>query len=314
MGREMDPRNDDLPNSGLPNNDPPNGELSRNELLHNGRSDAMDGATDCAWGMFLDALICGLGSMADGETLALVAPPDSSGWSGQLVIRADRERGWMWVTHGVLGSTAAEEVVARAHEGGAFGLADAIVRVAREELRLPHPQLLTAQASGPGAAQLADRLGLGTAVAGPDGRFGSDEQPEVLAFGGPDALRPMAARVIREVFGIDPEVDDDGDLSFQVDGTPAWLIFTANGGIVQAWSMVVRGVYSRRNTAVELDILNNKAAWSTWYMSDRDVFLRNTLPARPLTADNLEAVLRNFALELRSNRKELAYRLGGTAA
>lgn len=314
MGREMDPRNDDLPNSGLPNNDPPNGELSRNELSHNERSDAMDGATDCAWGMFLDTLISGLGAVADGETLALVAPPDSNGWSSQLVIRADRERGWMWVTRGVLGSTAADEVVARVHEGGAFELADAIVRVAREDLRLPHPQLLTAWASGPGAAQLADRLRLGMAVPGPDGRLGSDDQPEVLAYGGPDALRPMAARVIREVFGVEPEVDDDGDLRFHVDDTPAWLVFTANGGIVQAWSMVVRGVYSRRNTAVELDILNNKAAWSTWYMSDRDVFLRNTLPARPLTADNLEGVLRNFALELRSNRKELAYRLGGTAA
>lgn len=312
--------------------EPRNDDLSNNDLSNNERSDAMNGATDCAWGMFLDTLIGGLGSVADGETLALVAPPDSTGWSSQLVVRADTERGWMWVTRGVLGSTAAEEVVARAPEGGAFELADAIVRVAREELRLPHPQLFTAQATGPGAAQLAARLGLGVAVPGPDGRLDPDvrpgfddragaagrtdldDQPEMLAFGGPDALRPMSARVIREVFGIVPEVDDDGDLRFHVDETTAWLMFSADGGLVQVWSMVVRGVYSRRNTAVELDILNNKGAWSTWYMSDREVFLRNTLPARPLTADNLKGVLRNFALELRGNRKELTYRLGGTAA
>lgn len=313
----MEPLNDDAPNDDLTNDD---------------RGDAMDGATHCAWGMFLDTLIVGLGSVVDGETLALVAPPDSNGWSGQLVIRADPERGWMWVTRGVRGSTAADEVVARAHEGGAFELADAIVRVAREEFRLPHPQLFTACASGPGAAQLADRLGLGVAAPGPDGPLGPDgwpgtddraaaagrpdfdDQPEMVAFGGPDALRPMAARVIREVFDIEPEVDDDGDLRFHIDDTPAWLVFSADGGLVQAWSLVVRGVYSRRSTAVELDILNNKGAWSTWYMSDREVFLRNTLPARPLTADNLDGVLRNFALELRGNRKELAYRLGGTAA
>lgn len=307
-------------------------EPQENDAMGDEANEAMSGATDCAWGMFLDTLIIGLGQLADGETLALVAPAGSSGWSSQLVVRADRERGWMWVTRGAAGSTAAEEVVGRAGEGGACELADAIVRVAREDLRLPHPQLFTARAAGPGAARLADNLGLGMAVDGPDGRPGSDDHTgpdaragagaprdldaplEMVAFGGPDALRPMAARVIRDVFGQYPEVDDDGDLFFHVDETPAWLMFGADGGLVQTWSLVVRGVYSRRNTAVELGILNSKAAWSTWYMSDRNVFLRNTLPARPLTADNLEGVLQNFALELRRNREELAYRLGGAAA
>lgn len=116
------------------------------------------------------------------------------------------------------------------------------------------------------------------------------------------------------MFGVDPDVDDDGDLVFPVDGTTTFLMFNGDQSLIQAWARVVCGVYSRRNTAVELDLLNRKAAWSTWYMNGRDVFLRNTLPARPFAADNLDGVLRNFALELRDNRDELAYRLGGTPA
>lgn len=260
----------------------------------------MDAATDCAWGMFEDTLICRLGVIDDGESLALVAPTDANGWRSQLVVRADRSRGLVWVARGVEGSTGAEEVVAQGHEGGFFEVAQAIGRVAREDLRLPHPQLFTARASGPGAARLADELGLGL-------------RADAVS-GGPEDLRPLAASVIKGVFGVEPDVDSDGDLHFLVDDTVVFLKFNRSQSLIQVWARVVRGVYSRRNTAVELDLLNRKAAWSTWYMNGRDVFLRNTLPARPLTPDNLDGALRNFALELRGNRDELAYRLGGTPA
>ena len=133
------------------------------------RDDGMDGAggeaTECAWGVFLDTLILRIGAVGDGDALALVAPPGPEGWSQQLVVRSDRVRGFMWVTRGIAGSTAAEEVVASAGADGAFALADAIVRVAREDLRLPHPQLFTARASGRGAAELAESLGLADADA-----------------------------------------------------------------------------------------------------------------------------------------------------
>lgn len=266
-------------------------------------NDSCDAATDCAWGMFEDALICGLDQIGEGEALALIAPGGPDGWADQLVIRADAERGWMWVTRGVAGSTAADMMIARVGEGGSAELADAIVRQARVGLRLPHPQLFTARASGPGASRLAEALGLAMP---PEVRR---VEPE-----GSEDLRTLAAGVVRQVFGVDPETDSDGDLVFPVDGTTAFLMFNGDQSLIQVWSCVVCGVYSRRTTAVELDLLNRKAAWSTWYMSGRDVFLRNTLPARPFAADNLDGVLRNFALELRGNRDELAYRLGGAPA
>lgn len=278
------------------------------------RDDGMDGAggeaTECAWGVFLDTLILRIGAVGDGDALALVAPPGPEGWSQQLVIRSDRGRGFMWVTRGIAGSTAAEEVVASAGADGAFALADAIVRVAREDLRLPHPQLFTARASGRGAAELAESLGLADADApgGPDGRTDGGVR------GGPDALRPVVVEAVGRMFGQEAGVDDDGDVYFTVAGTTVFVIFSPDGGLVQAWALVVRGVYSRRNTAVEVDLLNSKGMWSTWYLSGRDVFQRITLPARPLSADNIEGMLRAFAKDLEQNRDELAYRLGGKVA
>lgn len=278
------------------------------------RDDGMDGvggeATECAWGVFLDTLILRIGAVGDGDALALVAPPGPEGWSQQLVVRSDRGRGFMWVTRGIAGSTAAEEVVASAGADGAFALADAIVRVAREDLRLPHPQLFTARASGRGAAELAESLGLADADApgGPDGRTDGGVR------GGPDALRPVVVEAVGRMFGQEAGVDDDGDVYFTVAGTTVFVIFSPDGGLVQAWALVVRGVYSRRNTAVEVDLLNSKGMWSTWYLSGRDVFQRITLPARPLSADNIEGMLRAFAKDLEQNRDELAYRLGGKVA
>lgn len=279
-----------------------------------------DESTNCAWGMFVDTLICQLGVIGDGEMLALVAPADSNGLRSQLVLRADRGRDLVWVTRGVEGSTAAEEVVAQAGEGGYFEIADAIGRVAREELRLPHPQLFTAAATGMGAARLADQLGLAvasTVVAG-DAEFARERGDAAgrsdVASGWPDALRPLAVEVLREVTGQDPVVDDDGDLFFDIDGTRCIMLFSPDGSLVQLQAQVVRRIYSRRNTAVELDLLNSKGLWNTWFMNGREVYLRSAVPARPLTADNLQRTLRFYAQELCAIREELAYRLGGVAA
>lgn len=277
------------------------------------RRDDMREATECAWGMFLDTLICGLGAVRGGETLALVAPPGPEGWSQHLVVRADPDRGFRWVTRGIAGSTAAEDVVASAGTDGSFALADAIVRVAREDLRLPHPQLFTARASGPGASELADRLGLEDADAADAPARRADEADGTVR-GGPDALRPVVRAAVEKVIGRAPGIDDDGDVVFDVAGTTVFVMFGPDGGMIQAWALVVRGVYSRRNTAVEVDLLNRKAVWSTWYLSGRDVFQRITLPASPLSADNVQKMIRAFATDLEQNRDELAYRLGGTPA
>lgn len=283
-------------------------------------NEPMDAATDCAWGMFEDALIMGLGRIGQGEVLALIAPTGPGGWAAQLVIRADTERGGMWVARGIAGSTAADEVVARVGRGGSAELASAIVRQAREEMRLPHPQLFTAAATGPGAALLAEQLGLTAAADMTDRYAGTGDGPrgvegrDGVVVGGPDDLRPLAAAVVRDVVGQDPGVDDDGDLTFHVDGSPAYVIFSRDGSAVQLSAMVVRGIYSRRNTAVEVDLLNRKGLWNTWFMNGREVYLRSTVPALPLTADNLGRALRVFGHELCTTREELAYRLGGVAA
>lgn len=263
------------------------------EAFDGSLEDAMDGATDCAWGMFQDALIMGIRQIDPGGRLVLVAPAGLRGLASQLVLRADLDSGAVWVTWGIAGSTAAEEVVCRGGEPA--DLAQAIVRVAREDLRLPHPQLFTARVLGPGAARLADAL-----------RVTVTADEEI-----PDDLRPLAAAVIARVFGAEPEVDDDGDLTFLIGGTRAWLAVLPGGGLVRITAPVVRNVYSRRTAAVEVGLLNRNSVCSMWFTHNRDVFLRNTIPAHPLSADNLEGMLREFADEMSGKRDDLAYRLGG---
>lgn len=279
----------------------------------------MDAATDCAWGMFEDALICGLGGIGEGEALALVAPADANGWAEQLVIRADPERGGTWVTHGVAGSTAADVLVAGAGEDGPAELAAAIVRQARGQLRLPHPQLFTAAVTGAGAAALADRLGLAVRPSGGEASAAlaagtASADPPGLAAGGPEELRSLAVEVVRRVTGQDPEVDDDGDLVLDVEGTRCFLLFSRDGSEVRLHSQVVRRIYSRRNTAVEVDLLNSKGSWHTWYLQGREIYLRATVPALPLSADNLGRTLTLYAHDLCTTRDELAYRVGGVVA
>ncbi|MGN0101656.1 MAG: T3SS (YopN, CesT) and YbjN peptide-binding chaperone 1 [Dietzia sp.] len=264
-------------------------------------------ATECAWGVFLDTLLLGLGSLGERDVLALVSPAGAEGWSQQIVCRADPDNGYVWATRGIAGSTAAEAMVA---SGGAHAVAGAVVRVAREELRLPHPQLFTARPAGRGAVDVAGRLGLtdADAVTEPGLRATG------MVRGAPEALRPMVMEVAARVLGRPPEVDDDGDVHVDVSGTRVYVLIRPDGGMVEVFTRVVRGVYSRRNTAVEVDLLNRRNWWSTWYLTGRDVYQKILLPARPLSADNLEAALTAFAQELERHRDDLAYRLGGVAA
>ena len=267
-------------------------------------------ATECAWGVFLDTLLLGLGSLGEEDVLALVAPAGAEGWSQQIVCRADPDNGYLWATRGIAGSTAADTMVASGGAGDAHAVVEAVVRVAREDLRLPHPQLFTARATGRGAQDVAGRLGLtdADAVTEPENRA------DRAVRGTPDALRPMVTEVAARVLGCPPEVDDDGDVHVDVGGTRVYVLIRPDGGMVEVVTRVVRGVYSRRNTAVEVDLLNRKGWWSTWYLNGRDVYQKILLPARPLSADNLGEALTAFARELEQHREDLAYRLGGVAA
>jgi len=280
------------------------------------RRDDLRQSEECAWGVFLDTLILRLRDVGEDESLALVAPPGDLGLSRQLVIRYLDDPGWTWVTRGVAGSTGAEVMVGRCVEDDYVPLAEAIVRVVRDDFRLPHPQLLTARADGAGAAHLAECLGLEDAgvVREPEPRGDGQSVGDELIAGDRDALRPMVARKIHEVFGEPADVDADGDLHFDLDGTHTVVILGEGGMAVEAVARVVQGVYSRRNTAVEVDLLNRRRMWSTWYMLDRDVFQRLLIPALPLAEENVAIMLRAFAVDLRRNRDELAYRVGGRVA
>lgn len=263
-------------------------------------------ANECAWGMFLDTLLCRIGDVQDGETLALIAPAGSGGVRDQLVIHTDRDLGLRWVTRSWFGRTAAEQVVARADaEDGTFTLAEAVVREARDGIGLPHPQLFTAHAHGAGAAHLAECLGLADE--------GSVSEP------GGDTTRSadhtaMVLAEVRDLFDGDVRLDDDGDVVFTLHGTKAFILFRGPGTHLEIAAPVATGVYSRRTAAVELDLLNRKGMWSTWFMQDRNVWLRSQVFARPLVREHVRWALMTFAEDLGTHRDELAYRLGARVA
>jgi hypothetical protein len=276
------------------------------------RRDDLRQSEECAWGVFLDTLILRLRDVGEDESLALVAPPGDLGLSRQLVIRYLDDPGWTWVTRGVAGSTGAEVMVGRCVEDDYVPLAVEMVRVAREEFGLPHPQLFTASALGPGAGRLAEALGLEDVDLARERGARISETEQVS--GGPDALLPMIVDVAGEVFGTAPRVDDDGDVVLDIAGTTAFVLVSPDGLLVQAWAMVARGIYSRRTAAVEVGLANRDSARATWFVQDRDLFLRLTLPARPLVRTHVADMLRAFADELVSTRSDLAYRLGARAA
>lgn len=281
-----------------------------------------DEATESAWGMFLDTLIRRLGDVQAGESLALVAPAGTDGARDELLIRSDRERGRTRVTRGRFGSAAADRLLARAdREGGMVPLAEAIVRAARDEIGLPHPQLFTAHAHGAGAAHLAECLGLAEeggirepATGAPPDRGEAPATPDWFAEGEPADLAPMVLEELRDLGAGEPYVDDDGDVVADLHGTRTFVLFSPDGATLEVAALVATGVYSRRSAAVELDLLNRKGMWSTWCMRDRDIWLRSQLFARPLVRSHLRWTLRTFAEDLHGNRDELAYRLGARVA
>lgn len=271
--------------------------------------DALAEAGESAWGMFLDTLICSVGSVGPDESLALIAPTDARGWTPQLVIRRDDDL--IWAALSYVDSTVAERVVAQADaDYGTFEMAEAIVRVAREEFGLPHPQLLAARSDGPGAAVLAEVLGLAEA----DEIVEEGSAVDVM-FGAPDTLRAALAVVRSVVPDSRARIDDDGDIAFDAPGGHhVWIHLDMPGRKLVLWTCVTRNVHSRRTTAVEVGLLNRDSSVSMWYEHRRAVFQQAFVPVEPFVLPHLEWVLPAFLGQLADTRDDLDYRVGGTAA
>jgi hypothetical protein len=191
-------------------------------------------------------------------------------------------------------------------------VAAAAVSTLRHELHVAHPHLLTVSAFGPQAA-LRGMLGLQDSEDVPH-EPGGREPPPVVVPSDRAELNALIEESLKARFGEDPATDDDGDFVLTHLGQPVWVHAFEEQPAVRVMARVAHGVRSRRQTAVELSILNRDSVFITWVLRDRDVWQQATLSALPFAASHLDEALAQFFNAMSHTRDDLALQLGAGVA
>lgn len=206
-----------------------------------------------------------------------------------------------------------ERPVAAVHQ-----TADEVIFALRHLFGVSHPELLTHQAWGP-AADRADVLGL---CATDDVPVEAKSAPGCLVHSGALALAPdgrddllrAVEVVLREKYGDEPVIDDDGDFVLHHLGQPVWVRVRGDQPAVEIMARVAHDVYSRRATAIELGLLNRDNLWARWTLRDRTVWQSIVVPGMPFAPMHLDAMLDVFFQAMTSSRDDLALRLRAKVA
>jgi hypothetical protein len=189
-------------------------------------------------------------------------------------------------------------------------LAALVREVLQDYFGIPHPTLMSVRAWGPAA--------LGVSVLGlPSTEDVASELPAVaqmLVPNGPDDLRAPVAAGLHEFLGEAPSVDGDGDFHLTCDSTDVWVRVRQDQPAVEVFARVVHDVRSRRQAAIEANLLNRDQAWTKYVVADRAVFQVLRIPAHPFAPEHLAGMLPVFFESLREVRADLALRTGGRAA
>ncbi|MDO8108334.1 hypothetical protein Q6348_14140 [Isoptericola sp. b441] len=129
-----------------------------------------------------------------------------------------------------------------------------------------------------------------------------------------DALARLVHDVVREQTGTDPTIDDDGDIALTHLSQPVWVRARHDQPAVEIFARIAHDVYSRRQAAVEIGLLNRDRTWVRWVLRDRAVWQQLTLPGAPFAPAVLTAMLTVFMETMDETRDDLALRLGATVA
>ena len=189
---------------------------------------------------------------------------------------------------------------------GLEGLASLTCEMLRDRFGIPHPTLMTAHGWGPAADDL-DALGLTL----------RDELPANPAVGvvvrpsGVDDLREPVREVLADFLGEDPEVDDDGDFRISHEGVGACVAIRPDAPCIEVFRPVVRDVRSRRQAAVEVNLLNRDQLWTRYVVIDRSVFQVLRVPAMPFLPEQLGVLLVQFFMAYDAVHGDLEMRTGG---
>lgn len=182
----------------------------------------------------------------------------------------------------------------------------------RNRMHLAHPHLLTISASGPQAA-LRGMLGLEDSHDVPH-EPGGPAAPAVVTPDDRDELNAAISDTLTEKYGEEPTIDSDEDFVLIHMEQPVWLHAYVDRPAVRIMARVAHDVHSRRQTAVEVAILNRDSIYVTWTLRDREVWQQVTFPASPFAPTHLDEMLDLFLGAMSETRDDLALRLRGRVA
>ena len=208
-------------------------------------------------------------------------------------------------------------------------IAATTVVVLRDHFHLPYPELLSVQAWGPAATEIAT-LGLPDTADVPadivdaatdtgDGRTDADNAPpgpqllEVLYTDDHVQLWGCVRDALRERCGVEPTIDEDEDFVLFHLNQPVWIRVGKDDPVVVIIARVVQSVRSRRQAAVELGILNRDHLWAKWTLRERSVWQTLLISGQPFAPEHLSDALDAFFAAMTATRDDLALRTGGTA-
>ena len=203
------------------------------------------------------------------------------------------------------------------------------VVVLRDLFHLPYPELLSVQAWGPAATEIAI-LGLpdtadvpadivdAPAETGdvPTGAVDAASAPQVLEVLYTDDRAQLLGCVrdaLRERCGVEPTIDEDEDFVLIHLNQPVWIRVGKDDPVVVILARVVHSVRSRRQAAVELGILNRDHPWAKWTLRERSVWQTLLISGQPFAPEHLGDALDAFFASMTETRDDLALRTGGTA-
>ena len=176
-----------------------------------------------------------------------------------------------------------------------------------ERLNVPHPALLTVEASGP-ASRGVGILGLATHEDGerPTPQDDTPSRREVL-------LHEILTHAQHE-FDPEIELDEDGDVPLLIEGVRLWVRVHHNPLVVQLFTRVVDDVASAKRAGTELAVVNRRYIWSRWTYRRGDIWQRLCISPTAFSMTLFDEMLEAFVANHHDVADDLIDRLDGTAA
>ena len=243
--------------------------------------------------------------------LEFCAPDAPSAGRNRCRVRLDPD-GPAWATLGRAGDFLVEELLLVTDPTDPGRLAHAVITACREQLGLPHPQLLTLRAEGPVASHTGP-LRLIRSAAVPVGRDPADYPNPIdvaVEVDSHEDARQRYEELVERVTGRPCVVDDDGHIVFDHVGHHMHIEFTPEVPFARIWAWVVRGVRSRSEAALEIARLNREDDLTSWVLDGRHVLQRTTVPVAPFLPRHAQSALEHFLFTYASTRDSIAGRLG----